>query len=118
VLGEAREATVVPLAAVRSLQADNWVLAIVDGKVQRRSVTLGSRDEARGLVEIVSGVQPGEMVLAVPNAQITEGTEVTVTGGSSPTATPSSDSAATLRPNANPASPGPATDSQPPTEES
>jgi RND family efflux transporter MFP subunit len=98
VLGEAREATVLPLAAVRTLQDDSWVLAIVDGKVQRRTVTLGSRDDARGLVEIVSGVQPGEMVLAVPNAQITEGTEVTVTGGSSPTAIPGSDSAATLRP--------------------
>jgi RND family efflux transporter MFP subunit len=98
VLGEQQEALVVPQSAIRTAGEEQSVLAIVDGKVQRRLVTLGARDTDRGLVEVRSGLQPGDRVLTVPNAQIAEGTAVTIAGEDTPAAVPAGDTAATLRP--------------------
>lgn len=98
VLGEQQNALVVPQAAVRTAGEEQFVLAITEGRVERRQVTLGTRDAARGLVEIRSGLQPGDRVLSVPNAQIAEGTTVTIAGEGEPAAVPAGDTAQTLRP--------------------
>ena len=97
VLGEAQQALVLPQAAIRTAGGEQYVLAIENGRVVRRVVTLGARDAAQGIVEILSGIDAGTQVLAVPNAQIAEGTAVTVSGSESPAPVPA-DTAATLRP--------------------
>lgn len=79
VIGErVADAVVVPLAAVRSEGDASYVLVIEDGRIARRTVTTGARDEAAGVVEVTSGVRAGEQVLATPAATLPEGTVVTV----------------------------------------
>ena len=74
-LGVSR-AIVVPFAAVRGAAADGTgghVFVVRDGKIERREVTLGARDEAEGTVAVTSGVQAGEQVIVTPSTDVTEG---------------------------------------------
>ncbi|HEY0015660.1 MAG TPA: efflux RND transporter periplasmic adaptor subunit [Longimicrobium sp.] len=61
-----RQALVVPSAAVRGTGADQHVLVLQGDSVVRRPVTPGSRDDARGVVAIESGLQAGEQVIVSP----------------------------------------------------
>ena len=64
-----KSALVVPLSALHLEQALPYVLAVQDGKVVHRRVTLGSRGEVamagqnEGAVEILEGLREGEIVL-------------------------------------------------------
>jgi membrane fusion protein (multidrug efflux system) len=64
-------AVVIPEDAVQPLRENNVVWAITAGKASRRVVQLGSR--AQGLVEILSGVQPGELVVVGGLERMAEG---------------------------------------------
>jgi membrane fusion protein (multidrug efflux system) len=75
--GDAREAVVVPAAAVRGSGADAYVWAVEDGTIVRRPVTTGVRDEARGVVAITSGLTGGEQVVVAPG-ELEEGLRVRV----------------------------------------
>jgi RND family efflux transporter MFP subunit len=61
VLDKAPPAPVVPAGAVREEAGQAYVFTIEDGKVARRAVTLGLREE--GLVEIKSGLEKGVPVV-------------------------------------------------------
>ena len=67
ILDRAPAAAVVPAAAVREEAGQTFVFTIEDGKVTRRPVTLGMREE--GLVEIRSGLPAG---IPVVRARITD----------------------------------------------
>jgi membrane fusion protein (multidrug efflux system) len=67
-------AIVVPEDAVQPLRSANVVWAVVDGKASRRVVTLGVR--SAGVVEIVSGVQAGEVVVVGGLERMGEGAPV------------------------------------------
>jgi membrane fusion protein (multidrug efflux system) len=56
-----QNAIVVPEDAVQPLRAANVVWVVADGKANRRVVQLGARSQ--GAVEIVNGVQAGEVVV-------------------------------------------------------
>ena len=86
-------AIVVPEDAVQPLRSANVVWAVVDGKANRRVVTLGVR--SAGVVEIVSGVQAGEVVVVGGLERMGEGAPVAPRprGQATPPATPT-DSAA------------------------
>jgi membrane fusion protein, multidrug efflux system len=75
--GGETEAVVIPSAALRQQGEQTFVWAIEDGVVARRPVTLGSRDEARGVVAITGGLEAGQQVVVAPGA-IQEGTRVRV----------------------------------------
>jgi membrane fusion protein (multidrug efflux system) len=81
-------AIVVPEDAVQPLRSANVVWAVVDGKASRRVVTLGVR--SAGLVEIVSGVQAGEIVVVGGLERMGEGAPVAPRprGQATPPATP------------------------------
>jgi membrane fusion protein (multidrug efflux system) len=64
-------ATVVPEDAVQPLRTANVVWAVADGKASRRVVQLGSRFQ--GVVEILSGVEPGELVVVGGLERMSEG---------------------------------------------
>ena len=68
------DAIVVPEDAVQPLRTANVIWAVVDGKASRRVVQLGTRSQ--GVVEVVSGVQPGEPVVVGGLERMAEGLPV------------------------------------------
>lgn len=75
--GGERLAVVVPAAAVQGAGKDATVRVIRNGVVASQPVTLGARDEARGVVEIEAGLAGGEQVLAAPG-EVSDGARVRV----------------------------------------
>lgn len=75
--GQTRSAVAVPAAAVRTAGSESFVWVVKDGRAERRVVTLGERDDARGLVAVANGLAAGEQVVAVPG-EIEEGARVVV----------------------------------------
>jgi membrane fusion protein (multidrug efflux system) len=69
-----QNAIVVPEEAVQPLRAANVVWVVADGKANRRVVQLGARSQ--GSVEIVSGVQAGEVVVVGGLERMGEGMPV------------------------------------------
>ncbi|MGH7502907.1 MAG: efflux RND transporter periplasmic adaptor subunit [Longimicrobiales bacterium] len=67
-------AIVVPEDAIQPLRAATVVWAVVDGKASRRVVELGAR--SLGVVEILSGVEPGEQVVVGGLERMAEGMPV------------------------------------------
>ena len=87
---ERKTALVAPANAVRVDQARPYVLAVVDGKVAQRPVTLGARGrvaesgtERDSLVELLQGATDGMTLLRGTVGQVREGTAVRVTGAAS-----------------------------------
>jgi membrane fusion protein (multidrug efflux system) len=77
--GATESAVVIPEAAVTARSGTNGAVFVLNGnRVVRRAVTLGERDEATGLVAVVSGIQSGERVLLNPSPEIGDGTVVSI----------------------------------------
>jgi HlyD family secretion protein len=68
------EALAVPASAVVRDGADDAVLVVADGRVERRVVRLGAQGEDR--VEVVRGVEAGERVVARDVDRLTDGQRV------------------------------------------
>lgn len=100
ITGTATRTVAVPVTAVRDTGLAAHVFVIEGGRLVRRAVTLGARDDAAGLVGISAGVRDGERVLASPAPGTSEGTPVTVLADtlagaqSTPRSLPLTDSAA------------------------
>jgi len=87
--GAERAAAALPLSAVRGEGATAYVWVISGQRLVRRSVTTGLRDERAQLIEIASGLQPAETVLATKFDNLEDGLAVKIlTGGASRTAGP------------------------------
>lgn len=85
VTGGDRQALVVPAAAVRGQGADQHVLVVVGDSVERRAVQAGSRDDARGVVAVESGLAAGERVIVSPGS-VPAGQKVRVQAAAQPAA--------------------------------
>jgi RND family efflux transporter MFP subunit len=70
----------VPLGAVGSTAGQDHVWVIADGALLRRAVTLGRRDDARGRVEVLSGLTPESQVLGARFDNLREGARAIVAG--------------------------------------
>ncbi len=70
-------AVVIPEEAIVALQGQTFAWVVQDGKVTRRVVTLGVR--APGVVEIATGVEPGEQVVVGGLELLQEGAPVNAT---------------------------------------
>lgn len=57
---------VVPVTAVRNATGAAYVWVVENETLQRREVTVGTTDPARGLVAIESGLEAGDQVLVAP----------------------------------------------------
>lgn len=80
VLETAAGAVAVPGEAVLVMpNGEKVAFVLKDGKAQRRVVQTGL--ETGGRVQIVSGIQPGEMVITAGNEKLKDGMEVKVQGG-------------------------------------
>ncbi|MDF1503393.1 hypothetical protein PYV61_10600, partial [Roseisolibacter sp. H3M3-2] len=52
------------------------VFVVDGGRVARRAVTLGARDEAAGTVAVTGGVRAGDRVIVTPTSDVAEGAPV------------------------------------------
>lgn len=90
---EAPGAVAVPRSALRT-EGDARtpvVYVIAGGTVRKRVVSVGVTDEDRGLVQITSGVQAGEVVVVGPVEGLAEGARAEVVGAApAPSAAPAS----------------------------
>jgi membrane fusion protein, multidrug efflux system len=76
--GGSEQAVVVPTAAVRGSGANSYVWVVQEGRAIRRPVTIGTRDEAQGVVAIAQGLQAGEQVVVAPG-EFEDGASVRIT---------------------------------------
>jgi RND family efflux transporter MFP subunit len=77
-LADDAQRLVLPLSAVSSTSGQSHVWTIRDGKLIRRAVTLGRRDESGGRVEVLEGVTGNDPVLAARFDNLREGALATV----------------------------------------
>jgi membrane fusion protein, multidrug efflux system len=78
---QARTGLVLPLAVVTEEQGQATVLRVTEGVVDRVGITLGLRDPQTEQVEILSGLQAGDVVLRGVAQGITPGTRVALRAG-------------------------------------
>lgn len=77
--GLAQSAVVIPESAVSGRSGDAGVVyALVADRIARRAVRLGPRDEATGLVAVLSGLRSGERVVLNPSPDIGDGSLVSI----------------------------------------
>ena len=82
VLRQVKGAVAVPQTAIRHDSAGKvYALVVEEGRIGRREITTGATDEQASLVEILSGLKGGEMVIIGPASGLEPGQRVTVTGG-------------------------------------
>ncbi len=85
-------ALAVPVSAVRVDQAQPYVLALADGRVQHRTVALGARGEAlfdgrrESAVAIESGLAEGATLLRAMAGRVPDGAKARLTGAPAPAA--------------------------------
>jgi RND family efflux transporter MFP subunit len=83
-LADDTERLTLPVSAVGTTAGQDHVWLIEDGKLARRAVSLGRRDEARGRVEVLQGLHPDSQVLGARFDNLREGHQATVQGGDRP----------------------------------
>ena len=91
VLARSQPSAVVPLAAVREDAGQSYVFTLESGKVAKRSITLGMREEQAGLVEVKSGLEKGIQVVSARMVGLKAGASAVV---KSPAAAPAAPTAA------------------------
>lgn len=80
---EQRSALVLPLAALRTDQAQPYAIRISQGRTERRTLQLGTRGLATGqpVVEVLAGLAEGDQVLGASAGLVATGLPVRITGG-------------------------------------
>lgn len=92
-LAASAPAATLPLAAVRTEGGQSFVWTIDGGKLARRFVSTGRRDEEAGIVELTTELPPGTPVLATRFDRVNEGAPAIVRAAS-----PSTNAGANGRP--------------------
>jgi RND family efflux transporter MFP subunit len=78
-LGQNQGVKLVPQSAIVQSAGQTSVFVVKDGKAERRPVETGLT--SRGQVEVLSGLEPGEVVVTVGNNAVRDGAEVRVVAG-------------------------------------
>jgi len=76
-----KEVASLPISAIQNDAGQSIVWIIEDGKIAKRIVTLGRRDERAQLVEIVNGIQPTDRVIATKFDNLRDGLAAKIIGG-------------------------------------
>ena len=77
---ETHRALTAPAAAVEQAGPQPWVLRVKDGKAERVQVSIGIRDDRTERLEIVSGLDEGDILLTGAAHTVTPGTPVKLLG--------------------------------------
>lgn len=80
-VGDDENVPALPLSAVRIDNGQPIVWLIADGRLARRPVRLGRRDERAQLVEIAEGVTPADQVIATKFDNLRDGLAARIVGG-------------------------------------
>jgi RND family efflux transporter MFP subunit len=80
-VGAEREVPALPLAAIQTDAGQSFVWALVDGKLSRRPVELGRRDERAQLVEVKAGLGSDTRVLGSRFDNLRDGMAAAVVDG-------------------------------------
>jgi membrane fusion protein (multidrug efflux system) len=75
------EVPALPIAAVRTENGTAFVWAVRDGKLERRLIEVGRRDERAQLVEVSGGISADDQVLATKFDNLKDGLAVKVISG-------------------------------------
>jgi RND family efflux transporter MFP subunit len=86
-----------PSSAVGITSGQSHVWVIADGKLQRRAVMLGRKDEREGRVEVTDGLTPVAQVLGARFDNLREGARAVIVAGKTAPVASASASAANLR---------------------
>lgn len=76
-----KEVASLPLSAIQNDNGQSVVWIINEGKLARRVVTVGRRDERAQLIEIVNGVDPLDRVVATKFDNLRDGLAAKILGG-------------------------------------
>jgi membrane fusion protein, multidrug efflux system len=83
VTSDVRRVLALPATAVDTGGANPWVLRVRAGKAERVLVQVGVQDDRTERVEIVSGLEEGDVLLTGAAHAVTPGTPITLTAGAS-----------------------------------
>ena len=75
-----RDASALPVSAVRGDGTQTFVWIIAGNRLERRPVTIGTRDDRAHVIEVLSGVQPSEDVLATKFDNLQHGQAARIKG--------------------------------------
>lgn len=73
-------ATVVPKGGIRRKGDTVYALVVANDVIAQRPLTIGTTDEVKGVVEVISGIRPGEHVIISPTVTVEPGTKVRLAG--------------------------------------
>ena len=73
-----QQALVIPVEALDESGSTPSVMRVRNGVVERVTVQLGMRNESDGIVQVLAGLSPGDVVLIGPARTITPGAKVRV----------------------------------------
>ena len=85
VLAKSQPSNVIPFAAIRDDAGQPFVFTLEGGKIAKRTVTLGMREEQAGLVEVKTGLEKGVQVVSARMVGLKSGAAAVV---KAPAATP------------------------------
>jgi RND family efflux transporter MFP subunit len=86
ILDKSEPAPVIPASAVQEEAGQTFVFTVEGGKVGRRAVKLGLREEQSGFVEVVSGLEKGVAVVSARTIGLKAGAAATVKDSAAPPA--------------------------------
>ena len=88
VLDRGEPTPIIPATAVREEAGQAFVFTIEKGKLERRPVTLGLREEQAGIVQVRSGLEKGAMVVSSRAMGLKAGTPAVLKDAGTPAAKP------------------------------
>ncbi len=87
-LDKLKPAPVVPITALRDDAGQSYVYTLEQGKIARRNVSLGMREETAGLVEIKNGLEAGVQVVSARMVGLKTGASAIIKTQAAPTTAP------------------------------
>lgn len=97
-LSQSKPVPVVPATALFEEAGQNYVFTVEAGKLAKKAVSLGARDEVNGLVEVNSGLAQGADVVRVRMGSLKVGAPAVVRANAAPAAVPASAPASAAKP--------------------
>jgi multidrug efflux pump subunit AcrA (membrane-fusion protein) len=74
-LGDIKETTVIPAAALLFDNNDPYTFVVEDSIVRRQPLELGTRD--KHIYQVLSGVEVGDVVVTTGKQRVTDGSKIT-----------------------------------------
>jgi len=84
VLDKTQPSAVIPMTALRDEAGQAYVFTLESGKISRRNVTVGMREEQVGMVEVKSGVEPGVQVVSARMVGLKPGASAVIKAPAAP----------------------------------